>query len=163
MKYLLSCVFAFGLTCMQAQNLPLKIVASAGNEVSGNGYKISYTLGEVAVRNTSAGNYYLREGFWQPGVNCTTDVFDLQKNNIEITLFPNPTADQFWVNIEGDLPVELRCTLYNLLGHSIVSNNIPIGTSRFEMNCATLPTGMYFLRFQNLTGQTVKTLAVQKQ
>jgi hypothetical protein len=81
----------------------------------------------------------------------------VQKQNIETIIFPNPAAE--WFNIEFDLPSrsDLSFNLYDVNGKlvsKLAEERVKAGINRFTFSTLPLATGVYFLGIVNGT-QTI--------
>jgi hypothetical protein len=163
MKYLFLFAFFLAFARAQAQSLPLKVVAAAGNVVSGGGLTLSFTVGEVAIHAVAANNLVLKEGFWQQGLNynITSDIVEIGGETLDIRVFPNPTLDQFFVTIDGNAP-PLRCLLIDFSGRNVETQTVSAGAEKIAFSGSNFPTGIYLLRLETLDGATVQTFKLQK-
>ena len=70
-----------------------------------------------------------------------TDFF----NEIEISLFPNPTSDQFYIEIKGEEPHEqVRALLMHVSGTVIEDRILENALASFDLS--RLASGMYILK-----------------
>jgi hypothetical protein len=74
------------------------------------------------------------------------------KNNIELSLFPNPTSSRVIVKFELKIEETINLTLYDLLGSTIKTfgsqKNIASGSHRIEIDLNDVPSGSYFLELK---------------
>lgn len=140
----------------------LRVIAAAGNTVSGNGITLGYTIGETAIAQRTAANNQLREGFWQPGINSLVAVVDIAGMKSDIRVYPNPTGGQFTLDLGEGFPVSLQCTLFNALGAAVESVTIEEGQTATRMGDPGLENGLYLLQLQTPDGRTAHTFRVLK-
>ena len=69
--------------------------------------------------------------------------------NENITIYPNPAKDKFFVGFEGFMAIKL----YDVLGKEVLNQN---ATGTAEIDVKNLPAGMYFVRIQTDKGVMVK-------
>lgn len=98
----------------------------------------TYTL-EI-INNQGNKAYYLSEFL-------TIEDFKL----IEISVYPNPTNS--FLNFSGDIDKEIQATIYNLEGKLLQSQII--STSNSQIDVKHFYRGLYFLVFENETGERV--------
>ena len=84
----------------------------------------------------------------------------------QLNIFPNPTNNQFIVQLELNESLELRLDIYNTFGKKV--SNIALdaqfsqGNHNIELDASQLAVGTYFLHFQTGKGNIVKRLVVAK-
>lgn len=79
------------------------------------------------------------------------------KNNLSelsLNLYPNPVRDKFILEFENKNANEINFLLTNSLGQPIPVNSKTIN-SQLEINTSELPSGIYYLKVQNSSGQKV--------
>jgi hypothetical protein len=78
--------------------------------------------------------------------NSFASVADINGNNATVLIFPNPTNDEWNINIDGIAANEiLTIRLYAADGRLVLSQQLHAGAAN-TVSAATLPTGMYFYR-----------------
>ena len=76
-------------------------------------------------------------------------------NPTSLTVYPNPSAGQFTVN----LPEAAQVTIYSTLGDLIVTENLPKGKQ--PLNLINKPAGVYYLKANSSNGQQAVKLVVE--
>lgn len=78
--------------------------------------------------------------------NSFASVADINGNNATVRVFPNPTSDEWFVNIDGMTTTEiLTFRLYAADGRLVHTQELQAGTLN-NVSAAKLPAGMYFYR-----------------
>lgn len=167
MKHLLFACLFLASQGVSAQSLPLSVVAAAGDTAitTGSGgivYTLYFTVGEAAIQDAGNGNLKAPEGFWQCPVSFMVDVVQVSGTLLHIGVYPNPSADRFTLNIEGDLTTPLQCLLYDPTGRMVDQARIQPADTQVQIGAAGLPPGLYFLTLQLPGGNTLRTFKVQK-
>jgi Secretion system C-terminal sorting domain len=87
----------------------------------------------------------------------TTSVRDYSKTSMGIRVFPNPTTDYFMVSDNSDI-VE-KVVIYNIIGRQMKSYK---ALDNFKYTVQDLPEGIYIIRLLNGSGNTIKTIRLNK-
>lgn len=142
----------------QAQSLSQTVIGSAGSFTPApSGAPLHWTVGEVAVQ-TFEGTNILSEGFHQMYYDLLFTPLWEVNNQIELKLFPNPTAG--WLRLENESGASLNIVVSNLLGQHILSTT----TDQFQhdFDLAVYPDGLYLFSVHK-NGQLIKTFKINKQ
>ena len=93
----------------------------------------------------------------------TTSIYDPIVNNQDVKITPNPTDRLLKVEIESIRSMKNSYSVYSMDGRKILEgNNVLIeGINHFSINVESLPSGIYILSTQNITG-VQKTKFVKK-
>jgi hypothetical protein len=82
---------------------------------------------------------------------------------IELTVFPNPTSDRTQINFELEQADNVRLVLFNQMGQQIgntMNSQLNRGSHFFELDLTLMPKGVYYFRLETSTsfygGQIVK-------
>lgn len=145
------------LTGVMAQHA----VVPSGGEGSGSGGSISFSVGQVVYQATQGSSASVAEGVQQAyEVSVVTGLSEI--STFSIGIFPNPTTDFLFLNIDqanGITDEELTYKLIDLNGQILISRPIIDASTRIDMrNCAPAP---YFLRIQ-MGSQEIKTIKIIK-
>ncbi|MGE0077190.1 MAG: LamG-like jellyroll fold domain-containing protein [Bacteroidales bacterium] len=123
----------------------------------------------IYTANQSLGNYYVEVN---DGGECYTmsDIINIPTGDIinditdlaseSITVYPNPTTDQFNVELGGILPGVLYVDLADALGKTIKRYQYQ-DVGNFYINISELPRGIYFCRMQYKSSVIVKKIVKQ--
>ena len=88
-----------------------------------------------------------------------TDISEINTDNNQIQLFPNPTSDKVTVNV-GNEKGEYLIRIYNSLGFMVKSETA--NRSSYEINTSTLPAGMYVMEITGKDFSGKKKLIINK-
>lgn len=66
--------------------------------------------------------------------------------NTGINVYPNPTADRFYIKFETPLNTEADARLFAIDGKTVLVKTLGTGENLFEVNCNYLASGSYILR-----------------
>ena len=92
-----------------------------------------------------------------------TDVIDVDGNEIELSLTPNPNRGQFNLQFEMKTKRDMHISLINILGQSVYQRSMPgfIGKFQQDIRIDRLTSGTYFLKIQHGQSVYVKKMVVQ--
>ena len=79
------------LFSMVTATLAQQGVTASGGDISGAAGSVSYSVGQVFYQSLSGAAGELNEGVQQPYESLSVSIFEPRKNEIEISIFPNPT------------------------------------------------------------------------
>jgi hypothetical protein len=128
-----------------------------GSAVNGN-ITVTYTVGELAVREIKNGNTGLSEGFISPDIRVALkaeDYGELQGVNI----FPNPVKDN--LHISWPFKHEYEIHLFDITGKEIFVKTD--NTSNSTFNLSGYPKGIYLLGIVDRKNRKIRTFKVQKK
>lgn len=63
--------------------------------------------------------------------------------------YPNPAQDRLWLEPREGLSGILEVAVYDLRGMRVLSSSIDAALARSELDVGTLPSGMYYLRYES--------------
>ena len=118
------------------------------NQISGSA-TIELKATEVGNSTNSVTGRYL--------FTTTTNTREVSKSSNSFKIYPNPTTDYFMLNDDGD--VVSRVVIYNIIGRQVRSYNV-VDNYKYSVN--DLPEGIYIVRLLNNSGNTVKTIRLNK-
>ncbi|MBR9920142.1 MAG: T9SS type A sorting domain-containing protein [Bacteroidetes bacterium] len=85
-----------------------------------------------------------------------------QLSQKDLTVYPNPTTDLVYLDIDDSLTGNARISLMDQLGRMISTQNQQLlGGETIELPLNGLSSGLYFLRLETENGQISKRLLVQ--
>jgi subtilisin-like proprotein convertase family protein len=79
--------------------------------------------------------------------------------SIDFSVFPNPAADQFTVNVP-DLGSDGEIDLLNMHGQ-VIQRKMLNGSLRYRFESSDLPKGMYFIKINSDQGRGTKRIVIQ--
>lgn len=130
---------------------------SAGGEAMGTGGSASYSIGQIAYTYQEGSTANISQGVQQPYEFYFLG-FDELNANVEVELFPNPTADLVLLRIP-EIQEELQLTLFDLQGQLLHQQVINQAESQLEMG--PYENGTYLLQISDQE-QTLKTIKIIK-
>jgi hypothetical protein len=139
---------------VKAQTLDRYVIATAGQNLSGSGFSLLFTLGEP-VAQTFENGQTLAQGFQQEWLT-TTPVDDLSGEDWAVRVFPNPTVGVLQIETEAPMQVQL----FDMSGRLIQSAEVENGGG--EMDLGQLPAGTYFLVMYNAEKAGKKSFRIVK-
>lgn len=152
-KRLLIGIFAVTSVPIYAQQ---NTVATGGNATGSNG-SVSFTVGQIDYRSVSGTDANLNEGVQQPFEFFDPDA-GLEEQQLNISLYPNPSNDFVIVNIPDWNP-DMNYQLTDAKG-SLVRNGT-ISDIETMLDMRELSAGSYHLHLTALN-QTLRTLQIIK-
>lgn len=152
---LLFAVFLMGLTLskLQAQ----QAVIASGNNASGGGGTVSYSVGQMLHVNNSGEDGSAIQGIQFAFDDANLSIIDLQ-TNFEIKTYPNPTTSVLNVNISGTEKAPMDYQLFNTSGQIVRKGRVNGNSTKILVN--DLPTASYILKIHN--NQTTKSFKIIK-
>jgi hypothetical protein len=128
-----------GLTLVEAQNA----IPATGGNASGTGGTASQTIGQVVYITISGTNGTVTQGVQQPyEISVVDGIKEALGIVLEISVYPNPTADYISLKIENYEVEGLRYQVYDINGSLLQDNKVEgIETSIIMSNYVN---GTYF-------------------
>lgn len=144
---------------LTGQELSRSVVGTAGSYFSAvNVGNIHWTVGEIAVTRSENG-LALEQGFHNGLYELiATSTWSAPEVQLEMRVFPNPTADK--VTLAGDWEIRDRLRISDLLGRALSDTELPL--ERTELDLTNYPAGTYLLTISR-AGRPLKTLRVVRR
>lgn len=130
---------------------------SSGGDASGSGGTIAYSIGQTVYTYTSGSNGNANQGVQQPYEISTTVGINETVINLEMNVYPNPTANYLTLKVEKTEGLTFQ--LYDLQGKVITNKKVNSATTKVAME--NLPIATYFLNIVK-NNQVVKTFKIIK-
>jgi hypothetical protein len=147
---------AFILTGVKAQ----ENINSAGNNATGTGGSVSYSIGQVVYHTLIGTNSSIAEGVQQPyEISVISGVSDSKAINLSLVAFPNPTTDLLTLSFNEQSLTNLTYQLLDLNGKLLRSEKITGNQTTIEMS--NLATSTYFLKVIH-NNTEIKTFKIVK-
>ena len=143
-----------GLTA-QAQQAS---TASGGN-ASDSGGTVAYSVGQIVYATNTGTTGSVAQGVQQPYEISIVLGIDNHSINLELTVYPNPTANFLTLNVGNAELSTLNFQLYDISGKLIENRKIISSSETIAME--NLPNGIYFLKITNNNNE-VKTFKIIK-
>lgn len=127
-------IFLFGLcaTYLQAQ----EVVTTAGSYGEATSGSLSWTVGEPVIETITDGTNTLTQGFQQSKLTVTA-INNLKISGIELSVYPNPTADYFILSIDNvktnGRSSQLSLQLYDINGKLILQKKMTGNKQTIQM------------------------------
>jgi hypothetical protein len=137
------------------------ISTCGGSYFDGSSIAIDYTAGEIAIITVSNVSNILTQGFEQPFINNFISVPEIQDNDLQVLLFPNPAIDHLSITISHASEQNCRVIIYDMLGQLVKDEYLGAavnGNINMEVDLKTISTGNYFVRIL----QNNKIITTQK-
>jgi hypothetical protein len=151
---LLSVLLATQLLCSQEA-----ITVSAG-EAAGSSGSGSYTVGQVFYTTNTAATGGVSQGVQHPFEFQTLSNPELTTVKVTAVTYPNPTKDFIILKITDRTLYNLRYTLFDVNGKSIVSDAITASSTAIQMK--HLAIGAYVLKVIQ-KNKSLKSFKILKQ
>ncbi len=141
----------FGLTGLNAQQLPRQVISTAGGDAVSGSVMLSFTIGQAGpVDSGTPASFYITQGF-QQGDELWVSV---HKNPIiynALNVFPNPSNGVF--NLRGTLPSsgDFDYSVYDMNGAlilSVSSSTLASGDVEESIDLGRFTSGYYTLVIQ---------------
>ena len=140
--------------CSFGQSIVKSSIDSGGASASAGNIQVLYTIGEVAVQESSAGNIIISEGFIDGKLGITLSTEQVNVFNT-LKIYPNPTSSVIHIDNIGDAKLQ-KVGLYDATGKMLVTEVIGATNTKQDLSLEHLPNGIYFLRLENETGYVTK-------
>ncbi len=145
----------YGILQFHAQQGPV----ASGGDGSGIGGSISFSIGQIDYRNNAGSGGAISQGLQQPYEIFV--VSGIEEKGIELTMsvYPNPTADFVFLNIENFWGQSMTFGLYDLQGKLIEKQKI--NRSQTSIPMVELANAIYFIKVFNNSNE-LKTFKIIK-
>lgn len=142
-----------GLVALHAQ----EAVTTTGGEATGTGGTASYTVGQVTYTTQTGANGSVAQGVQQPYEISVAVGLNETAINLELSVYPNPTAD--FLILKSEEAESLTYQLIDMQGKMIETKKVTANTTTIEMD--KLANATYFLRVTK-NNNSVKTFKIIK-
>ncbi len=139
-----------------SQTNTLQVIGSAGNTATNANTQLNWTIGEPITNTTTNPNNILTQGFNQSVLLITA--ID-EKQNSNITISPNPTADFVTINIDENDLKNSQYLLHDINGKLILQNKIT--DKQTKLSFIELTKATYFV-VVSTNNQKTKTFKIIK-
>jgi D-Tyr-tRNAtyr deacylase len=80
--------------------------------------------------------------------NTLTSIKETRKNELNVSLFPNPTAGEFKLSVKAEKPDVAEIEIFDLAGKMVLQKTAPVktGENQLEMNVSSLNEGIYMIK-----------------
>jgi len=137
------CIFLLVVSLIDVKG-QYSLNASAGN-ASGTGGSVSYSIGQLFYTTSTASSGILSKGVQQAyEIWLVTELKDAPKTALNISTYPNPTANQLQLHFENSDYKEFSFQLTDASGKVLQQKKIIATDTQIDMH--SLASAMYFLR-----------------
>ena len=144
---------------MFGQTLERDVVSSGGDYSEAGGLSLSATVGEAVVTTETNGNLTITQGFQQSSADAVISVEPLP-DDVSILIYPNPTSDVVYIDVDGSFEDEMIYRLYDELGQ-VIATDVLIESQ--EIDLQDHMSGVYFLEISSSSdGNLFDSYQIQK-
>jgi len=154
MALLFATLFLAKLTNAQTQ----QIVSTAGKEITGTNFQMSYTVGEVAVRTLTASGNIITQGYQQSNLSVTA-IEEAQDPSFKINVYPNPVGEKLTINIQA-LTQEVELRVFDAIGKLVIDSKT--NSEKTELDFSSYASGNYLLQLTNSKGKLISAQKIMK-
>lgn len=127
-------------------NAQQAILTSGGN-ATGTGGKVSYSIGQVAIKSLTASSGSVYQGVQQAFEIFTLDREEYTNIRLEAILYPNPTTTKITLKITNMDLNKLNFHLVDIQGKII--NESKIDSENTVLDIEKYPASIYFLKIES--------------
>ena len=137
-----------------------KGTVSAGGDASGSGGSVSFSIGQVDYLATESAGGKINQGLQVPYEIFVETGLEVQGISIEAEVFPNPTSQDIFLQIEDWQGGELTYELFELQGKLLISKLINEKKTRIPLENYSASAYLLLVR-QDLN--SIKTFRIIKK
>ena len=132
-------------------------ILTCGGNASGSSGNTSYSVGQVVYATNTGSTGTVAQGVQQPFEIQIILGIDNPNINLQLAVFPNPTADLLYLLVKEYNFETLRYQLFDIKGRLLVKSQITAASTTIQM--AQYPPAVYLLKvFEN--NKEVKTFKI---
>lgn len=146
MKYhqlLLFLIFTVWGYSLVAQQSPV----SAGGDMNNPTGSISHSIGQVFYQSLSNQTGQMNEGVQHPRETISVSILEVQKNEFNISIYPNPSTGHFNLTLDKLPPGNWQYRIIDIQGK--LQKEMPITTAETQIRIHHLPAATYILQIWN--------------
>lgn len=133
-------LFVLGLPGLQAQ----VSINTSGNNASGSGGTVSYSVGQISFKTNSGSNGSVAEGVQQPyEISIITNIGHANAITLTCNIFPNPTTDFLTLSIDNNNKEDLFFQISDETGKILKSDKITENETKIDLG--NYPHAIYFV------------------
>ncbi len=159
-KIILTLLPLAGAALVNGQSISPQVIASAGTHYSAGNAQLSWTIGEPVITTVSNGSNIITQGFHQT-LLTTTAVEEQTVAGVNVSVFPNPTADVLNINLVNNLK-DLQLDLFDMNGKLLQARKIGAVEGNVQISMNEYARANYLLRVYSIDGSVNYTYKVQK-
>lgn len=134
-------------------------INASGGEASGTGGSSSYSVGQTFYTHHTSGKGSFLSGVQQAYEIMILTGIDVKAISLELSVYPNPTADVLNLQVSSSFSDALSYQLYDMQGNILFSNSITDSTTPISLHAFASST--YFLKVFNSKGE-IKSFKILK-
>lgn len=134
-----------------------QVVTTSGGNMTNNTVQANWTIGETITETASTNKSALTSGLNQPTLKIETSVENI-KSKINVSVFPNPTAQFVNIKYEGVLPFKAKILLLN----GTVLSVSEIKEQNTQLDFSNKASGIYIIEITDKSGKS-NTYRIVKQ
>jgi uncharacterized lipoprotein YajG len=142
----------------------------AGDERWGDytGIQRKYDLGGTCWVNGMFGLASHSHATWVAELGVSSDVPVVENTNEtnEVSVYPNPFADQINISFENQETQQIRLVIYDMSGRIVqvlLDDQLPSGEIRFSFSSTPLTSGVYILKAESANGNSLFSSKLVKE
>ncbi|MCQ2959438.1 MAG: T9SS type A sorting domain-containing protein [Bacteroidales bacterium] len=133
---------------------------TVGSDVTTENGSVNFSVGQVFYNSYESESLSLTQGVQQPYTITSLPVKDVEISTIQLTAYPNPTADVLNLLIEGVEPDGLSYTISDI--NARIQMKGAIDANETQIDVARLLAGVYFVEVHK-KNVVVRAFKVVKQ
>lgn len=119
-------------------------ITAAGGDITGGDGSVAYSVGQVFYQSVSGSTGNINEGVQQPYETLSVSIFQPEKNEIQISIFPNPTVGRLNISLEEMIGDDIRYRITDFQGQLWEDN--PLKSAQTRIDLRRLPAAPYLLQ-----------------
>ena len=143
------CLLFFVFQIAKSQTIERDIISSDGAEVTIDGIRISWTLGEPLINSYFSETLNFIEGYQQPDTDSISFILDGYDN--EALIYPNPFSDNLYVELKTPIKKDIQLLFVNSLGQYVKRAYMASGINKIKIDVSELVPGYYNILFLDRT------------
>ncbi len=121
-------------------------INTTGGDASGNDGTVAYSIGQLFYSTNNSASGTISQGVQQPYEIFSLGI-DANKQNISLSIYPNPTADLLQLRLNDNNSGEITYQLFDMKGQLIHSEAVKNNQAYVDMR--ELPSASYVLHVTN--------------
>ena len=157
MRYFILAFLLLGLSSYAQSTISKQVIGPGGQTFENGNYKLSYSVGEVAVgaMTDEDGTYQLGNGYY-PSLKLST--LNTENPELQLQVFPNPTKEVIYITHPTEQFFEVR--IADISGKQILQT---AHQKQQPLNVQTLNTGTYFITVTTKDSKQTNTYKIVKK
>ena len=159
MHYFILAFLLLGFSSYAQPTISKQVIGPGGQTFENGNYKLSYSVGEVAVgaMTDEDGTYQLGNGYY-PSLNLSTLNTESPELQLQVKVFPNPTKEVIYITHPTEQLFEVRIT--DVSGKQILQT---AHQKQQPLNVQSLTSGVYLLTITTKDSKQTNTFKIIKQ